>query len=262
MSAIERALDLSLQRLAETEVLLVALDFDGNISTHVDDPGAAGPLPEAAEAIEVLSALRGTSVALVSGRAIDSLVAVSGAGDHILLAGSHGAEYRMEVGAPSLSLSEQELADVDRLGAILHDVASRHPRTAVETKPAGHALHLRNADDEVALDAQHEVRRRVIAELPGVTARPGKDVEEFSVLAATKGDAIERIRAHVGATAVYYSGDDLTDEDAFRVLRDGDVGVKVGPGDTLAPFRVPAPADVALLLTRLAELRSARTATR
>ena len=257
MSAIERALDGALQRLAAADVLLVALDFDGNISVHVDDPEAAGPIPEAAEAIESLSALRDTSVALVSGRAIESLVAVSGAGDHILLAGSHGAEYRMEVGAPPLSLSTEELADVERLGIILHDVASRHPGTAVETKPAGHALHLRNADDEVALDAQHDVRRRVLAELPGVTARPGKDVEEFSILGATKGDAIERIRAHVGATGTFYSGDDLTDEDAFRALHDGDVGVKVGPGDTLAPFRVPAPMDVAVVLTRLAELRAA-----
>ncbi|RUQ97685.1 trehalose-phosphatase [Labedella endophytica] len=253
----ERPLDAALQRLAETDVLLVALDFDGNISVHVDDPQAAGPLPEAAEAIEALSALNRTSVALVSGRAIDSLIAVSGAGDHILLAGSHGAEYRMEVGAPPLSLTADELADVERLGAILREVASRHPGTAVETKPAGHALHLRNADDDVALDAQHDVRRRVLASLPGVTARPGKDVEEFSVMAATKGDAIERIRAYVDASATFYSGDDVTDEDAFRALHDGDVGVKVGPGDTLAPFRVPAPTDMALVLTRLAELRAA-----
>lgn len=257
MSAIERPLDLALQRLVETEKLLVALDFDGNISVHVDDPEGAGPIPEAAEAVEALAALPDTSVALVSGRAIESLIAVSGAGDHILLAGSHGAEYRMEVGAPPLVLSDQELADVARLGDILREVASRHPGTAVESKPAGHALHLRNATDDVALDAQHDVRRRVLAELPGVTARPGKDVEEFSVMAATKGDAIVRIRAHVGATATFYSGDDLTDEDAFRALGDGDVGVKVGPGDTLAPFRVPAPADVALVLTRLAELRAA-----
>lgn len=257
MSAIERALDAALQRLAQTDVLLVALDFDGNISVHVDDPEAAGPLPEAAEAVEALSALDDTSVAYVSGRAIESLVEVSGAGDHILLAGSHGGEYRMEVGAPPLSLSEEELGTVARLGAILHEVAARHPGTAVETKPAGHALHLRNAADDVALDAQHEVRRRVLSELPGVTARPGKDVEEFSVLAATKGDAIDRIRAHVEATGIYYSGDDRTDEDAFRELRDGDVGVKVGPGETLAPFRVPAPVDVAVLLTRLAELRAA-----
>jgi trehalose-phosphatase len=258
---LERPLDGALSRLAAAEVLLVALDFDGNVSPHVDDPAAARPLPDAARAIEQLATLPRTSVALVSGRAIDSLVEVSGVGDDVLLSGSHGGEYRMEVGAPPLSLSDGELAVVARLGDILHEVAAQHPGTEVESKPAGHALHLRNADADTALDAQHIVRRRVLAELPGITARPGKDVEEFSVLAATKGDAIGRLRDHVGATAVFYSGDDLTDEDAFRVLLDGDVGVKVGAGDTLAPFRVPSPDEMAAVLTRLVELRSAAVAT-
>lgn len=254
---VERPLDAALSRLAETDVLLVALDFDGNVSPHVDDPEAARALPDAARAIERLSALDRTSVALVSGRAIASLVAVSGVGEDVLLSGSHGGEYRMEAGAPPLALSAEELDVVARLGAILREVAAAHPGTEVESKPAGHALHLRGADADTALDAQHTVRRRVLAELPGITARPGKDVEEFSVLAATKGDAIVRLRDHVGASAVFYSGDDLTDEDAFRVLQVGDVGVKVGPGDTLAPFRVPAPAEVAEVLVRLVELRSA-----
>ncbi|RWZ61096.1 trehalose-phosphatase [Labedella populi] len=254
---LEGPLEAALSRLAETDVLLVALDFDGNISPHVDDPSGARPLPEAARAIEQLAALEGTSVALVSGRAIASLVEVSGVGDDVLLSGSHGGEYRMEPGAPPLALSAEELDVVDRLGAVLHDVARQHPGTEVESKPAGHALHLRNADADTALDAQHVVRRRVLAELPGITARPGKDVEEFSVLAATKGDAIVRLRDHVKASAVFYSGDDLTDEDAFRVLGDGDVGVKVGAGDTLAPFRVPSPTEVADVLVRLVELRSA-----
>ncbi len=258
---LERPLDAALARLAETDVLLVALDFDGNLSPHVDDPQSARPLPEAARAVDALSALPGTTVALVSGRAIASLIDLSGAGEDVLLAGSHGGEYRMEPGSPPLSLSAEELAVVDRLGEILREVSAAHPGTEVESKPAGHALHLRNADEDTALDAQHTVRRRVLAELPGITARPGKDVEEFSVLAATKGDAIDRLRAHVGATGVYYSGDDLTDEDAFRVLADGDVGVKVGPGETLAPFRVPSPTEVAAILGRLVELRAAHVGT-
>ena len=34
-------------------------------------------------------------------------------------------------------------------------------------------------------------------------------------------------------------------------MRDGDVGVKVGPGDTLAGFRVESPDDVAAALAYL-----------
>ena len=45
-----------------------------------------------------------------------------------------------------------------------------------------------------------------------------------------------------------FLGDDVTDEKAFRRMRDADVGVKVGPGDTLAGFRVESPDDVPRLV--------------
>jgi trehalose 6-phosphate phosphatase len=38
-------------------------------------------------------------------------------------------------------------------------------------------------------------------------------------------------------------------------MRDGDVGVKVGPGDTHAGYRVDAPEDVAVALRHLLDER-------
>jgi len=45
------------------------------------------------------------------------------------------------------------------------------------------------------------------------------------------------------------------DEDAFATLSESDLAVKVGPGESLAPFRVDDPEAVAQALTRLAEMR-------
>ena len=109
----------------------------------------------------------------------------------------------------------------------------------VETKPASVALHVRNAspaDGRAALEAARVGRTAWDAELT-----EGKAVLEFAVIITDKGEAIDIMRERDDATAVVFFGDDVTDEKAFRRLRGDDVGVKVGPGDTLAGYRVDCP---------------------
>ena len=83
----------------------------------------------------------------------------------------------------------------------------------------------------------------------------GKAVLEFAVISTDKGEAVDILRDQHDASAVVFFGDDVTDEKAFRRLRDGDVGVKVGPGDTLAGYRIATPDDVAAALAYLLEAR-------
>src|SRR5690606_32486852 len=104
---------------------------------------------------------------------------------------------------------------------------------------------------------QREVLEAVRAELPDgrLRIRDGHHIVEFATSTATKGHAVERLRGLTQADAVFYAGDDVTDEDAFAALRHGDLGVKCGSGPTVAPYRVANPAEIAEVLTRLAELR-------
>ena len=85
--------------------------------------------------------------------------------------------------------------------------------------------------------------------------RQGKNVVEFSVRSTTKGEALEHLRRYTAADAVFYAGDDVTDEDAFAALGADDVGLKSGEGATLANFRVAGPTQVARALNLLADLR-------
>ena len=73
----------------------------------------------------------------------------------------------------------------------------------------------------------------------------------------SKGLALDRMR---GDAAVFFAGDDVTDETAFARLRPGDVGVKVGDGDTAAANRVADPAALTDLLAGCSPSRPARTA--
>lgn len=244
----------ALRELARSRRLLVALDFDGTLAPEVDDPEKARALPEAHDAVLRLLAMPNTRVALVSGRALKSLEQVTDLPDNTILVGSHGIEIRLD--APGkLTLDTAELRQVDVLNVVLAEVADAVDQVWLEPKPAGFALHTRLATDHNSRVAHLVARSEATAEIPELTIREGKNVLEFSVRSTTKGEALEHLRRYTQADAVFFAGDDVTDEDAFAALTADDVGLKSGEGATLANFRVPGPAQVARVLGLLADLR-------
>lgn len=251
-----------LTALAATERLLVALDFDGTLAPEVDDPQRARALPEARAAVLRLLELPNTRVAMISGRAMQSLEHVANVPDSVLLVGSHGVEFRLDSPDTTLDLDQAELEQVEVLSEVLEDVAAGLDRVWVETKPAGFALHTRLATERDSRMAHMQALSETRAEIAGLTVREGKNVIEFSVRSATKGEALLHLSEYAKATAVFYAGDDVTDEDAFAVLRPHDFGLKSGEGKTIAEFRVADPREVAGVLAHLATLRAAHSQTR
>lgn len=241
----------ALTELAAVPRLLVALDFDGVLAPLVDVPSEARPLPAAAAAIGSLATLPDTTVVMVSGRGLADLAAVSGFGAPIRLVGSHGGEFD-DGGAV---LDDDQRARLDALTAELEALVDGEPGVRLEHKPAGVAVHVRGAAPEVARRVLDAVRSGPAAR-DGIDATPGKDVLDLAVLQVNKGLAVDVLRERIGADAVLFAGDDVTDETAFAVLRDGDVGVKVGEGETAAGHRVDGPPDVAALLEDLLALRA------
>jgi len=72
--------------------VLIALDFDGTLAPLVDDPEDSRMMSASRDALEALTPLPGVVVALVSGRAIDSLLRVADPLKEWFLVGSHGIE--------------------------------------------------------------------------------------------------------------------------------------------------------------------------
>jgi trehalose 6-phosphate phosphatase len=245
----------AVRRIAGTDHLLVALDFDGTISPIVDRAGDARPLPRSATALAGLAALPRTTTALLSGRALASLRAVASPPVDTLLIGSHGAEAWLGPGSTELTLDEDQRILLAEVRGLLEEIVEQAPGTLLEDKPAGVVLHTRLAEDDVAEDAV-AAARSLLQDHKGVFLKTGKRVLETSVVNASKGEGLTFLRQITGATAVLFAGDDVTDEDALARLEPGDVGVKVGLDFTQAEFRVESPVHVAELLEALLQERS------
>jgi len=70
--------------------------------------------------------------------------------------------------------------------------------------------------------------------------------------AAHKGGALEQLMQQAGAGSAIYVGDDVTDEDVFRLRRPDVLTVRIEPHpDTAAEFYLPAMPDIVQLLDEL-----------
>lgn len=234
--------------------LLVASDYDGCISPLVDRPENAVPNPASIAAIEAAGELPDTAAAVVSGRELAVLKELSGLTAPVTLVGSHGSEF--ESGFAE-EITPQRQALLDRLIAELRSIAADRPGAMVETKPASTTLHVRNVADADDRTAALAAARSGPATLPGVQVTEGKDIIELAVIETSKGHALDVLRERDGADAVIYLGDDVTDEKAFAHLDParGDIGIKVGNGDTIAGHRVSDTDDVAAVLESVVSIR-------
>jgi trehalose 6-phosphate phosphatase len=245
VTAVPDDLATALAALAARRPVLVSSDYDGVLAPLVDDPSAAVPSPGIAEGLTRIAAGDGVTVALVSGRGVEDLQRVSGFTGSYRWVGSHGAEY----GGP---LTGDLAGRRDALAERLAPLVAAVPGARLEVKPVSVAVHVRQVADPAAAAALLEAAGA--AADPSLTEKPGKAVLELVLVDADKGSAVQRLRDELGAAGVVYLGDDLTDEDVFRLLRPGDVGIKVGEGPTAAEHRVAGPGAVVDVLRLLGEL--------
>ncbi|WP_224785820.1 trehalose-phosphatase [Microbacterium caowuchunii] len=245
--------------IASTARLLIALDFDGTLSPLQDEPMAARMLPAAREALNALAALPDTTVALVSGRTLGDLRVISEHGDDsvFLLSGSHGAEFwHPGSGAQATPDDAEARALRDDLQAAAEDAVAGLDGAWIEPKTFGLGLHTRLASDADSRVAEERVDALLAERAPHWRRRSGRNIVEYAYRHEGKDSAVAALRERVRATAVLFAGDDVTDEDALRSLGPGDLGVRVGEGETAARIRVPDADALATLLLELARRRA------
>jgi trehalose 6-phosphate phosphatase len=236
--------------------LFVLSDLDGTLAPLAEHPDNVR-LPEKAKT--VLSALTrrpNTTVGILSGRSLIDLkdrVEIPG----LILAGNHG----LEIEGPDFHYTNSTaLASQDRiatLAAVLNGRLRQIPGAWVENKSLSLSVHTRHVADRDMQRLLDALLFSLSDFLPYIELTAGIMVFEVKPRVDwTKGDAAVWIRNRVDTPrpVTIFLGDDLTDEDAFRLLPQG-INVKVGHGlKTLAPYSVEDSGEVARFLRWVSEI--------
>jgi trehalose 6-phosphate phosphatase len=200
----------------------VVTDIDGTISAIAPTPAEAIVDPGAQAALALL-AERLAVVAVVSGRAPQDGAAMVGLPE-LIYVGNHGLE-RIVRGTPwthPLAAAAQPaitaaLAEFESAARSAADV----PWLLVEHKGVTGTIHYRLAPNQTAAALLLEPLAREVADRHGLRLTLGRMIFEVRpALAVNKGTAIRELAQDLGLRGIVFFGDDVTDVDAFRALRE------------------------------------------
>lgn len=224
------------------------LDFDGTLIEIAAHPERVHLPLQLPALLRALSARLGGALALVSGRRLRDL-------DRMLVpfafpgAGLHGGELRRTAAG---SIEQLVSIDMRQAAASLQAAITPLPQVWLEDKGSSLAVHYRAvpAAEASCIEIGEKIARQF-----GLRTVRGKMVIEVKAPGVNKGTALTQLMGEreFQHRRPIFIGDDITDEDGFlAAARLGGFGVRIGPGDTAARFRLPDVDATLALLTRAA----------
>ncbi|XP_059657477.1 probable trehalose-phosphate phosphatase F [Cornus florida] len=262
---------------AKNKKIVMFLDYDGTLSPIVDDPDRAFMSDDMHSAVGNVAKYFPT--AIISGRSRDKVYELVGLTE-LYYAGSHGMDIMSPVRDTVSTNQSNCINSTDHQGK---DVNLFQPasdflpminevfRTLVEntkdikgTKVENHkfcaSVHYRNVDEKSWPTIAQRVHD-ILKDYPLLRLTHGRKVLEVRpVINWNKGKAVEFLLESLGLSnndnvLPIYIGDDRTDEDAFKVLREGNRGygilVSSTPKETDAFFSLRDPSEVKEFLKSL-----------
>ncbi|KAL3830445.1 hypothetical protein ACJIZ3_019247 [Penstemon smallii] len=238
--------------------IVVFLDYDGTLSPIVEDPDRAIMTNEMREAVRDVAKFFPT--AIVSGRCrakVYNFVRLS----ELYYAGSHG----MDIKGPSNGHKHKKgnetvlcqpaiefLPMIDEVYKTLLEKIKYIPGATVENNKFCLSVHFRCVDEKKWGELADEVKS-VTKDYQQLRLTQGRKVLEIRpTIKWDKGNALEFLLESLGyaeSNNVFpvYIGDDRTDEDAFRVLRNRGLGVGIlvskTPKETKASYSLQEPSE-------------------
>lgn len=201
---------------------LHAFDLDGTLAPIVADPAGIAIPDEVRRCLIQLNSM--APVAVITGRSRADAMNHLGFTPHCLV-GNHGAE-----GLPGEDAAHQDFVRLcqgwkEQLKLLLPNMPARG--IFLEDKGATIALHYRHAPD--AAKARGDIQGAIARLTPAPRIVSGIFVENITPQDAPhKGAAMESLMGHLGCGRAIFVGDDITDEDVFRLGNPAVLGIRVG----------------------------------
>jgi len=219
------------------------LDVDGTLIEFADSPERVRVDRSLIRLLERLARRLSGAAALISGRRIadvDRLFTPL----RLPASGLHGLERRSASG--SLHWHGPPSGEVSPMLSRARAWTAARPGLLLEDKLGTFAVHFRQVPhlaDEVRMFLQDLVRQGA----GEYCLQPGKMVMEVRPASRDKGTAVSEFMREPPFTGrlPVFIGDDVTDEQAFSVVENlGGIAIKVGPGDTVARWRMDDVSEV------------------
>ncbi|XP_027335087.1 probable trehalose-phosphate phosphatase J isoform X2 [Abrus precatorius] len=250
--------------------IVMFLDYDGTLSPIVDDPDRAFMSDSMRKTVRKLA--RCFPTAIVTGRCKDKVYNFVRLAE-LYYAGSHGmdikgptrsSKYNRDTKAETVlfQAASDFLPMIDEVYQQLVDKTKSTPGAMVENNKFCLSVHFRRVDEKKWSELARQVKS-VLKDYPKLRLTQGRKVLEIRpTIKWDKGKALEFLLESLGlanCSDVFpvYIGDDRSDEDAFKKLRDRGQGfgilVSKFPKDTSASYSLQEPNEVMNFLQRLVE---------
>lgn len=224
---------LLLQKYQNASKRLFLFDYDGTLTPIVREPSAAIPSARLYKTLELLTADPRNHVWIISGRDSQFLDQWLGRIKALGFSAEHGCFLKSEGNTEWVNLAQQvDMSWRKAAQEIFNYFTERTQGSHVEVKQAALTWHHRRADPEFGQFQAHELKKQLEKKLLpkyDVEIMTGKANIEVRPRQFNKGEIVKRLIREFGepdgegdATRpgfIYCLGDDATDEDMFKILR-------------------------------------------
>ena len=232
---------------------ILFLDYDGTLVDFQSTPMQAYPSRKLKNILQKLSQLPNTEIVIISGRDHQTLDRWLG-NLNVNLVGDHGLWYKTKDSEWRKTISIDSDWK-DRMRHVLEIYVDRMPGSFIEEKTHSVALHYRKCEPEMVSNKMSEIKDALFS-IKGnypIEIQEGHMVLEIKDQRVNKGNATYLFTNHKDYDFMFAAGDDVTDEDMFKVLKEA-VTIKIGYGYTLANHRLQTVKEFRELLEDIIKL--------